>query len=110
MEALSTPVDVMSSPSPASLAALARKKGARAQLEEKAKDFESVFMAQMIKPMWEGVETDPVFGGGTGEDVMRDMMIQEYGKAMAKADNYGLSKSVMDVMIRIQEKAQGGTV
>lgn len=79
----------------------------RAQVEAAAKDFESVFMAQMLKPMWSGVETDPEFGGGPGEDVMRDMLVQEYGKSMARADNFGLSNAVMHAMIQMQQNAQG---
>ncbi len=76
------------------------------KLEAASREFEAVFMAQMLKPMWEGVETDPEFGGGTGEDVMRDMLVQEYGKAMAQAGDFGLSSAVMAEMIRIQSQSQ----
>lgn len=79
----------------------------RAQMEAAAKDFESVFMAQMLKPMWAGVETDSEFGGGPGEDVMRDLLIQEYGKSMARADNYGLSNSIVNAMIQMQQTSSG---
>lgn len=78
----------------------------RAHIAAAAKDFEAVFMSQMLKPMWAGVETDPVFGGGAGEDVMRDMLIQEYGKSMAEADHYGLADAVMKEMISLQEKSE----
>lgn len=110
MDVLSANTESLRTPSANSLAALRGNRGVtRAQMEDKAKDFEAVFMAQMLKPMWEGVETDPMFGGGTGEDVMRDMLIQEYGKAMAQADDYGLAKDVLAEMIRIQEQAQTQT-
>ncbi len=79
----------------------------RQKLEEAAKEFEAVFMAQMLKPMFESVETDPLFGGGHGEEVMRDLLVQEYGKSLASSDNFGLSKAVMDVMIKIQERTNG---
>ena len=104
MEPLVSNVDVMNTPA-------MRKSGlSKQQIERTAKEFESVFMAQMLKPMWEGIETNGMFGGGPGEDVMRDMMIQEYGKAMVRQDNYGLSSSIMDAMIRIQEQASSGTI
>lgn len=93
-----------SAPSLAAVSARAPKSFQMQRMEAAAKDFEAVFMAQMLKPMWEGVETDPMFGGGHGEDVMRDMLVQEYGKAMAQADDFGLAKSVLDVMIKIQER------
>lgn len=79
------------------------RSASRAAMAEAAKEFEAVFMAQMLKPMWAGLETDPVFGGGPGEDVMRDMMVQEYGKSLVGLDGGALSKAVMDVMIRLQE-------
>lgn len=75
--------------------------------EAAAKDFESVFMAQMLKPMFEGLETDGMFGGGAGEDAMRDLLIQEYGKAMVVGDKSELSTSIMREMIKLQEKATG---
>lgn len=99
------PVDVLAQPKAVTAQRKLGGKPPLASIERSAKEFESVFMAQMLKPMWSGVETDPVFGGGAGEDVMRDMLVQEYGKAMAQADDFGLSKAVMDVMIRMQEQA-----
>lgn len=77
----------------------------RADMERTAREFESVFFAQMFKPMWDGVETDPLFGGGHGEDVMRDFLVQEYGKAAARSNTSGLSDAVLNEMIRIQEQA-----
>ena len=109
MDALMPPVDTMTNPA-LPLTGTSRRGASRADLAAKAKEFEGVFMAQMLKPMWEGIETDPVFGGGVGEDVMRDMLVQEYGKAMAASDNFGLSDAVLDVMIRIQEQSQTGSV
>lgn len=107
MEPVGQQIDVLSTVP--SVMAGGRMKGAsREQMAQKAKEFEEVFMAQMLKPMWEGVETDPVFGGGAGEDVMRDLLVQEYGKAMAQADNFGLSGAVLTTMIQIQEQAQRG--
>ena len=108
MDLATTPIDVLASVPTLQRGGMKNKGFSRAEMAEKAKEFEGIFMAQMLKPMWEGVETDPLFGGGTGEDVMRDMMVQEYGKAMARSDNFGLSQSVLDVMIRIQEQTQGG--
>jgi len=102
MDALVSNVDVMKGVAGAAV----KKSGlSKAQLEKTAKDFESVFMAQMIKPMWAGVETDGMFGGGAGEDTMRDLLIQEYGKSMVRNDQYGLAPAIMDAMIRMQGQA-----
>lgn len=104
---ISPPMDVLSSHSGASITAGMKGLKSREKLEQAARDFEAVFMAQMLKPMWEGIEIDPVFGGGTGEEVMRDMLLQEYGKAMISSDNYGLSTAVMNEMIKMQNQAEG---
>jgi peptidoglycan hydrolase FlgJ len=73
-----------------------------------AKDFEAMFMAQMLQPMWEGVGDDNVFGGGHGEEMMRGFLTQEYGKAMAKGSNSGLSDAIQSEIIRLQAARQTG--
>jgi Rod binding domain-containing protein len=100
-------VDAKVGPLSNGAASVLNVRGSLGKMAEAAKDFEAVFMAQMLKPMWEGMETDPMFGGGPGEDAMRDLLVQEYGKSMAHADNFGLSQVVMEEMIRIQEKVNG---
>ncbi len=105
MDALTTPVDVMK---PASGVMTGQKMAlSQAGIEKTAKEFEAVFMAQMLKPMWEGLEVNGMFGGGAGEDVMKDLLVQEYGKAMAQGMNTGLSDDVTRAMIQMQEKANG---
>ncbi len=105
MDALTTPVDVMKPT--ASVMAGQKTALSKVGFEKTAKDFEAVFMAQMLKPMWEGIETDGMFGGGAGENVMKDLLVQEYGKAMAQGMNTGLSDDVTKAMIQMQEKANG---
>ena len=50
-------------------------------IDKTSKDFESMFLTQMLQPMFEGLGVDPTFGGGHGEEVMRSFLVQEYGKA-----------------------------
>lgn len=71
-------------------------------LEATARDFEAVFISEMIKPMFEGIETDGQFGGGKGEEVFRGMMIQEYGKAIAEKDITGIQTQVKNKLIEMQ--------
>jgi len=72
-------------------------------IEEAAKDFEAMFLGEMIKPMFEGLETDSRFGGGKGEEIFRGFMIQEYGKIMAERGGIGIAEQVKAEMIRMQE-------
>ncbi len=79
-----------------------------AHIEAKAKEFEAVFLAEMMKPMFETVDVDPLFGGGQGEEVFRSMQIQEYGKQIAEQKGIGLADFVKRELIRIQQNSQEG--
>ncbi|MHA1158704.1 MAG: rod-binding protein [Alphaproteobacteria bacterium] len=70
-----------------------------------AEEFEAVFIAQMLAPMFEGLETDELFGGGAGEDVYRSILVEEYGKSIARAGGIGLSDVIQREILRLQEIA-----
>jgi Rod binding domain-containing protein len=72
-----------------------------------AQEFEAVFLSQMLGQMWQGVESDETFGGGEAENTWRGMMVEEYGKQIAKAGGLGLADQVKAEMIRMQEQEQG---
>jgi Rod binding domain-containing protein len=67
-----------------------------------AEDFESVFIAQMMEPMFQGLKTDGMFGGGPGEAVFRSLMIQEAGKDIAKSGGIGIAPMVYSEMLKVQ--------
>lgn len=73
--------------------------------EEAAKEFEAVFIAEMMKPMFESIPTDGMFGGGKGEEVFRGMLLQEYGKSMTESGGFGLADQVKQQIILMQEQA-----
>jgi flagellar protein FlgJ len=70
-----------------------------------AEDFEAMFVAQMLGSMFEGIETDGLFGGGHGEEVFRSLLIDEYGKVIARAGGIGLADTVQRQIIAMQEGA-----
>ena len=76
-------------------------------VDKAAGDFEGMFMSQMLTPMFEGIGSDPMFGGGHGEEVMKSFLVQEYGKIVAKTGKFGLSAAVRNEMIMAQAKAGG---
>lgn len=79
------------------------------KIREAATEFEAMYMSEMMNHMFAGVDVDPMFGGGSGEQMFRGMMIQEYGKIMAKSGNgLGLSDQIQKAMIDIQEGLQTG--
>jgi flagellar protein FlgJ len=73
------------------------------RIKETAEEFESVFLAEMLRPMFSNIEASEPFGGGAGEKIYRDMQVDEYGKAIAKAGGIGLAESIMREMIKMQE-------
>lgn len=74
------------------------------KIEEAAREFEAVFIAEMLKPMFEGVnEPDPFFGGGKGEEIFNGMMVQEYGKILADRGGIGIADFVKAELLKIQE-------
>lgn len=72
--------------------------------KEAAKDFEAVFISEMISHMFEGIGTDPLFGGGQGEEMFRSTLIQEYGKQMVKGQGIGISDQLQKMMIQMQQR------
>ncbi|MCB9982317.1 MAG: rod-binding protein [Rhodospirillales bacterium] len=77
------------------------------KIEAAAQDFEAVFLAEMMKPMFAGIKTDGQFGGGKGEEIFRGIMVQEYGKMIAQTGGVGIADHVKDHMIRMQSELQG---
>lgn len=76
-----------------------------ARIDAAAKDFEAMFMTEMMKPMFESIKPDPRFGGGKGEEVFRGFMLQEYGKLVAETGQIGIADAVKQELIRMQELA-----
>ncbi len=72
------------------------------KLNKIAKDFEAVFLSEMLKPMFEGIEVDDTFGGGKGEEIFRGMMLQEYGKELAEKDITGIQTQVKNKLLEAQ--------
>ncbi len=70
--------------------------------EESAREFEAVFISEMMKPMFEGIKTDELFGGGKGEEIFRSIMLQEYGKEIASLDIIGIQGQVKNKLIELQ--------
>lgn len=71
-----------------------------------AREFEAVFVSQMLGHMFTGIDPDPMFGGGEAEETWRSMMTDEYGKRISQAGGIGLSDSIVNALIEAQENAQ----
>lgn len=74
-----------------------------ARIRETAEAFEASFLAQMLKPMFEGLSTEAPFGGGEAEATWRSFLVEAMAKQTARAGGVGLADSVMAEMMRMQE-------
>ena len=75
-----------------------------AQADKVAKDFEAVFVNEMLGSMFQGISTDGPFGGGPGEAIFRSMMIEHYSKAISAQGGFGLATAVKHELLKTQEK------
>jgi Rod binding domain-containing protein len=85
---------------------LSAKLGSNANVNAAAQDFEAMFATQLLKPMFDTIPVNGVFGGGHGEEIMRTFMLQEYGKMIAKTGCLGIAPQVKREMLRAQEAAK----
>lgn len=65
-----------------------------AAIRKSSKELEAQFTTQMFNCMYEGVETDPEFGGGHGEEMFRSFLMDEYGKQAQKRGTMGLAPQI----------------
>jgi len=71
-------------------------------VDKAAREFESVFIAQMFEQMWEQVSPGDM-SGGTGERIFRSLMNQSIAKQMSDNGGIGLSATVKRELIAMQE-------
>lgn len=76
--------------------------GSAEQIRQAAEQFEAVFLSELLGPMFEGLKTDGIGGGGAGERAFRPMLVQEYAKAIAKHGGVGVADLVARELTRIQ--------
>lgn len=82
------------------------KIGAAADAEavkKTAKEFEAMFLGQMMQQMFSQVKTDGLFGGGHGEEMFRSLLVDEYAKEIAKGPGIGVSQAVRRQLLQLQE-------
>jgi Rod binding domain-containing protein len=71
-----------------------------------SRDFEAMFLSNMLQPVFAGIKSSKgFFGGGHAEDTFQSMLVDEYGKVMAKAGGVGIAKMVRDQILKLQEVA-----
>ncbi|MEJ0023016.1 MAG: rod-binding protein [Alphaproteobacteria bacterium] len=72
------------------------------EVKKSAKDFESMLIGQLMAPMFEALKTDGMFGGGSGEEMFRPMLLEQYAKGITQAGGIGLADGIAREMMRMQ--------
>jgi Rod binding domain-containing protein len=74
------------------------------EAERVSRDFEAMFLSNMLQPMFAGLKTSKgMFGGGHAEETFQAMLVDEYGKVIAKSGGLGIAKMVHDQILQLQE-------
>lgn len=71
-----------------------------------AEGFEAVFLAQMMGAMFEGIESNGLFGGGAGEEMWRGFFVEHVAEAHAKRGGLGIADAVMAQIIQTSENIE----
>lgn len=74
---------------------------AQEEIRRVAQEFESVFLAEMLAPMFESLETDGLGGGGMGERMFRPMLVEQYAQAISKAGGVGVADYIIAELNRM---------
>ncbi|MBO6634689.1 rod-binding protein [Parvibaculum sp.] len=109
MDALAAPLPVfMHLPAGQSAAAQgpAKDVGRDPRAWEAAQDFEAQFVSSMFQSMFEGVSDDNPFGGGPGESMFRSVLVDQYGRQVAKSGGVGIADDIYREILKMQEVSQ----
>lgn len=67
-----------------------------ARLQKVSRDFESIFLAYMLKTMRQSVQKGGLMGESQSEEIFSEMRDEELSKGMANAGGIGLSKLLVE--------------
>ena len=73
------------------------------QAEAAAKDFESMFISQMVEQMFGESIGDEAFGDSDSSQIYKGLMIDAYGKEIAKSGGIGIADYVKKELLKLQE-------
>jgi len=79
----------------------------RADAERVGREFEHMFLSQMLSQMFSGLDTKGPFSGGFGEEMFRSLQVDEFARGLVSRGGVGIADAVTREMIRLQENARG---
>ena len=86
------------SPPPERTAAAARRAGMQ---------FEAMALAQFLQPVFATIDmSKSAFGGGSGEEMFRPMLVEEMARAVAAQGGIGIAEAVTREILRMESNGQ----
>ncbi len=73
------------------------------QAEAASKDFESLFVSQMMEQMFGESIGSEAFGSDDTDEIYKSLMVQEYGKIITKSGGIGIADYVKRELLKQQE-------
>jgi flagellar protein FlgJ len=72
-----------------------------------AREFESIFMNQMLKAMRQTVPKNKLINGGHAEDIYSSMLDEEFSRRMAYTQQGGISQALASQLNMVMDKQAG---
>lgn len=77
--------------------------GTEAQARAVAREFEAVFLSQLLEQMSAGIKTDGPFGGGPSEGIYRSFLNTAIADQVARLGGIGIADAVYREILKMQE-------
>jgi flagellar protein FlgJ len=75
---------------------------------KQAQDFEQMFLEQTLGQLTSNLSgPGPLGDEGTGAEIWRGMLTQQYAKSITQRGGFGIADSVYGELMRLQEKSHG---
>lgn len=68
-----------------------------------SKDFEAMFLSQMLEQMFGDSVGDSMFGDEQSKEVYQTLMVNEYGKQIAASGGIGIASYIKRELLALQE-------
>jgi len=75
-----------------------------AHIENTAKEFEALVIAQLLQPLFASVETPGLAGGGPGQEAFENLLQERYSTAIAERGGFGIADQVKAALIDLQSQ------
>lgn len=105
ISALSTAPTTVTTRPPLSSGANAAQPAPATNTQKALKEFEALVLTEMLRPLFESVETPGIAGGGPGDAVYGALLQEQYATAIADRGGVGIADSVSRALLQQQFSA-----